>query len=60
MFKKCKICGVICKDEYCIKHNKKQKKLFNPSEEIINDIEKGRKSEFSEEEINKIEELSKK
>lgn len=56
---KCKICGLICKGEYCPKHDKKQKKIFNPSEEIINDIKKGQNSEFTDDEIILIDDLSK-
>jgi hypothetical protein len=59
-------CNFFCRDEYCPTHNPnlqhrlKQAKKFVPSVEVLEALENARKDEFSDEEMELIEEKFKK
>jgi hypothetical protein len=58
-------CNMFCRDEFCPKHNPnlqhrlQQAKKFVPSVEVLEALENARKQEFSDEEMDLIDNLSK-
>jgi recombinational DNA repair protein RecR len=60
LYKKCKICGVFCRGDYCPKHDAKQRKLnliIREDEALKNVLEKARNFGFDDEEKAQIRRL---